>query len=266
MTTDDALYELARRTAEEAAELIRSERPQTGRVEVVATKSSRTDVVTDLDRRTEQLIRSRILAVRPHDGFVGEEGAGVSGSSGVEWVVDPIDGTVNFVYGIEAYAVSIGVRVDGVVVAGYVADVPRRRAWGAIRGRGAWRHHDEERIAIRAPRPHSLSHALVATGFSYVPEVRAAQAAAVAKLLPHVRDIRRIGSAAIDLCTLAEGGFDAYVEQGLHPWDVAAGGLVAEESGLVLQGLSGPPDTRLVMAAHPEIAEEYFALVRACGF
>ncbi len=261
------LYELARVTATAAAEFVLAERPTTGRVDVAATKTSDTDVVTELDRRTEALIRTLITAARPNDGFVGEEGSDVVGSSGVEWVVDPIDGTVNFVYGLGAYAVSIAARLKGEVVAGHVVDIPRHRAWGAIRGEGSWRYTaDGQRERLSASAPESIAHALVATGFNYVPEVRAQQAAAVAKLLPQVRDIRRMGSAAIDLCTLAEGGFDAYVEQGLHPWDLAAGGLIAQESGLILRGLDGPADDRLAMAAHPAIAEEYFALVIACGF
>lgn len=266
MTDDrEALLDLARGVGLEAADFVRDSRPP-GRVDVAATKSSDTDVVTELDRRCEELIRERILGVRPDDGFVGEEGAGVTGTSGVEWVVDPIDGTVNFVYGLGAYAVSIAARVYGEVVAGFVADIPRERSWGAIRGGGSWRYDGDDRQTLHAPAPESVAHALVATGFNYVPEVRTRQAQAVARLLPHVRDIRRIGSAAIDLCTMAEGGFDAYVEEGLNPWDLAAGGLVASESGLELQGLDGPPDARLVMVAHPVIAEEYFALVRACGF
>ncbi len=259
------LLSLARRVGLEAADLVRASRPS-GRVAVAATKSSETDVVTELDRRTEALIRERILAVRPDDGFVGEEGEHVVGTSGVEWVVDPIDGTVNFVYGIGAYAVSIAAQVDGEVVVGHVVDVPARQEWGAIRGRGSWRYDGDERTVLTAPIPDSVAHALVATGFNYVPAVRARQARAAALLLPQVRDIRRIGSAAIDLCGLAEGRYDAYVEQGLHPWDLAAGGLVAQESGIVLSGLDGPPDHRLTMGAHPSIAEEYFALVRACGF
>lgn len=266
MTADrGTLLQLARQVGLEAAELVRSSRPA-GRVDVAATKSSATDVVTELDRRTEELIRSRILTARPDDGFVGEEGDDIAGTSGVEWVVDPIDGTVNFVYGIEAYAVAIAAQIDGQVVAGHVVDVPNQRSWGAILGEGSWRYEGDDRRVLRAPRPESVAHALVATGFNYVPEVRERQAVAVARLLPQVRDIRRIGSAAIDLCGLAEGFYDAYVEQGLYPWDLAAGGLVASEAGLLISGLDGPPDHRLVMAAHPSIAEEYFGLVRACGF
>lgn len=262
----EELVRLARTVGLEAAALVRRERPP-GRVGVAATKSSPIDVVTEVDRASEELIRSRVLAARPHDGFVGEEGERMQGTSGLEWVVDPIDGTVNFVYGIPAYAVSIAVReVDGDVVAGHVVDVPTGAEWAATRGGGAWRWEGERRVPLRAPEPPPLAEALVGTGFNYVREVRERQAAAAARLLPHVRDVRRIGSAALDLCSLAEGRLDAYVEQGLHPWDLAAGGLVAEEAGIVLSGLDGPPDVRLVMAAHPALAGEYFALVRTCGF
>jgi myo-inositol-1(or 4)-monophosphatase len=180
--------------------------------------------------------------------------------------VDPIDGTVNFVYGIPAYAVSIAAAIDGTVVAGYVVNVVSGEEWAAVRGEGAWQLDGDRRHRLTAAEPPVLAHLLVGTGFHYVPEIRAEQAAAVARLLPQVRDIRRTGSAALNLCELAAGRLDAFVEQGLNAWDLAAGGLVATEAGLVVQGLDGEPDERLVMAAHPAIAEEYFALVRACGF
>jgi myo-inositol-1(or 4)-monophosphatase len=261
----EALLGLAREIGQDAARFVRTSRPA-GRVVVTSTKSSETDVVTAIDEACEELVRGRIFAVRPDDGFVGEEGRDVAGTSGVEWVVDPIDGTVNFVYGIPAYAVSIAARQDGRVVAGYVVNIATGDEWGAVAGSGAWRYDGDARHVLTAPHGEKLAHALVATGFNYVPDVRARQAAAMARFIPQVRDIRRIGSAAIDLCGLAEGHFDAYVEQGLKPWDLAAGGLVAREAGIVLSGLDGEPDERLVMAAHPAIAEEYFALVRACGF
>jgi myo-inositol-1(or 4)-monophosphatase len=265
VTSDEELFALARRVGREAAEFVRTRRP-TGRVDVAATKSSPTDVVTELDRACELLIRDRLLTARPDDGVVGEEGDDLIGSSGVDWIVDPIDGTVNFIYGIPSYAVSIGARRDGEIVAGHVINIASGAEWGAVLGAGAWRHDGEQRIDLVAPAVERLDHALVATGFSYLPEIRARQAKAMAKFLPHVRDIRRIGSAALDLCALAEGQYDAYVEEGLHAWDLAAGGLIASESGLVLSGLDGKPDKRLVMAAHPSIAKEYFTLVRACGF
>jgi myo-inositol-1(or 4)-monophosphatase len=261
----EGLLELARTVGLEAAAFVKTSRP-VGRVDVADTKSSPTDVVTQLDRASEELIRARIKAARPDDGFVGEEGADLIGTSGIDWIVDPIDGTVNFVYGIPMYAVSIAARQDGVVVVGYVVNIASGVEWGAIRGAGSWRYDGDERITLTAPAVARVDHALVATGFNYVPEVRTKQGQAVARFLPHIRDIRRTGSAALDLCGLAEGHFDAYVEQGLKEWDLAAGGLVASESGLLLSGLDGEPNERLVMAAHPSIAEEYFALVRACGF
>ena len=258
-------YDLARRVGLEAAAFVRDARPA-GRVDVSSTKSSDTDVVTAIDEACERLIRDRILVARPDDGIVGEEGDDVIGTSGVDWVVDPIDGTVNFVYGIPAYAVSIAARRDGEVVVGHVVNIASGVEWGAIAGEGSWRHEGDIRHRLSAPRVERLAHALVATGFNYVPEVRARQAAAMAVFIPQVRDIRRIGSAALDLCGLAEGQFDAYLEEGLKPWDLAAGGLVAREAGLVLSGLDGGPGERMVMAAHPAIAQEYFDLVRACGF
>ena len=261
----EQLLALAREVGREAATFVAGRRPA-GRVDISSTKSSPTDVVTEIDEASERLIRERIFAARPDDGVVGEEGNDVPGTTGVEWVVDPIDGTVNFVYGIPTYAVSIAARQDGEVVAGYVINIASGAEWGSVRGAGAWRYDGETRWMLAAPQPESVAHALVATGFNYVPEIRTAQAAAMATFLPQVRDIRRIGSAALDLCALAEGQFDAYLEQGLKAWDLAAGGLIAAESGLVLSGLDGGPDERMVMAAHPAIAEEYFALVRACGF
>lgn len=261
----EELVELARRVGVDAATFVADRRPE-GRVEVAATKSSPTDVVTELDRACEELVRSRLLTARPDDTVIGEEGDDHEGSSEVAWIVDPIDGTVNFVYGIPSYAVSIAAAVDEVVVAGVVVNIATGEQWGAVRDGGAWTWRGDERRPLRAPHPPPVPQMLVGTGFSYEPDVRAAQAQAVAALLPRVRDVRRLGAAALDLCALASGRLDAYVEQGLHPWDLAAGGLVAKEAGLRLDGLDGPPGVRLVMAAHPAVGEEYFALVRTCGF
>lgn len=262
---NDELLELARAVGREAALYVAGARPQ-GRVEVSSTKSSPTDVVTKIDEACELLIRSLILKSRPDDGFQGEEGDDVEGSSGVSWIVDPIDGTVNFVYGLPFYAVSIAAAIDGEVEVGYVINIANADEFAAIRGRGSWSLTTEGPTLLKAPVVERLDHALVATGFSYVPAVRTAQAEAVAKLLPHVRDIRRTGSAALDLCGLAAGSFDAFVEQGLKPWDLAAGGLIASEAGIDVSGIDGRPDERLVMAAHPSVSGEFFALVRACGF
>lgn len=259
------LLDLARRVAAEAVEHVRALRPP-GRVDVAGTKSSPTDLVTAIDRSCEELIRERILAARPGDAFVGEEGQDVPGTSGVEWVVDPIDGTVNFVYGIPRYGVAIAARRDGVVEVGVVVNIATGEAYEATAGGGAWRVDGAERVRLTGPPDVPLEQMLVATGFNYVADVRVHQAAAVGRLLPHVRDIRRIGAAALDLTDLAEGRLDAFVEQGLMPWDVAAAGLVASEAGLVVTGPDGVPSERLVVVATAARAEEFRDLVERCGF
>jgi myo-inositol-1(or 4)-monophosphatase len=189
-------------------------------VEVSATKSSPTDVVTASDTAAERLVRERIGAVRPDDGFLGEEGGGLHGDSRIRWVVDPIDGTVNYLYGIPAYAVSIAAEVDGEVAVGVVHNPVSQETWTALRGEGAWLNGHPVRVGGRT----DPAQALVATGFSYDVQTRAEQGRQVARLLPRVRDIRRIGAASLDLCGVASGRLDAYVEQGLKPWDLAAGG------------------------------------------
>jgi myo-inositol-1(or 4)-monophosphatase len=266
--TDESLLELARETAHKATELIRERRPE-GRVDVAATKTSPTDAVTDVDTAAERLIRTRVGAARPDDGFEGEEGGRQAGTSGVNWVIDPIDGTVNFVYGVPAYAVSIGVEVEGVVRAGVVVDVPIGAEYTALMGQGAWRRDrvDGPATPLRVAPASDLTQALVATGFGYDPEQRARQAAALAALMPRVRDIRRIGSAALDLCSLAAGRVDAYVEEGLKAWDRAAGVLIAREAGAVVTGLdTDEPDERLVVAAAPGLFAPFRTLVTECGF
>lgn len=260
------LLDLARTVGREAALYVSTARPA-GRVDVASTKSSPTDVVTAIDEACEELIRSRILETRPQDSFRGEEGDDIVGTSGVEWIVDPIDGTVNFIYGLPFYAVSIAAAVDGEVEVGYVMNIANADEFTAIRGEGSYTYSsDDGAIRLEAPVVPRLDHALIATGYNYIPEVRAKQADAVARMLPQVRDIRRTGSAALDLCGLAAGRYDAYVEQGLMAWDLAAGGLIAREAGIVLSGIDGIPNERLVMAAHPSISGEFFDLVRACGF
>ncbi|CAN5136634.1 inositol monophosphatase family protein [soil metagenome] len=259
------LLELALRTAIDAASFVKTERGE-GRVVIADTKSSPTDVVTELDRRCEALIRATLLAARPDDGFLGEEEAEHLGASDTRWIVDPIDGTVNFVYGLPSSAVSIAAERDGVVVAGCVVNISTGVTYGAVRGEGSFVVRDGIRKPLTAPEPTSLAQMLVGTGFSYERDIRLRQAQAMVKLITEIRDIRRIGSAALDLCAVADGSLDAYVEQGLKPWDLAAGGLIAEEAGVVIAGLDGPAEERLTMACHPALAGEYFALIKACGF
>src|SRR4051812_8704028 len=199
-------------------------------------------MVTAVDRACEELVTSRLLGARPDDGLLGEEGGERTGTSGVRWVVDPIDGTTNFVYGLPAYAVSIAAEVDAQPVAGVVLNVATGELFSATAAGGA---HltlpGAEPVRLTGSRPASLGQALVATGFGYWAEQRRAQAAVVAELLPQVRDIRRLGSAALDLCTVAAGRVDAYYEMHLNRWDFAAGALVAAEAGVVVTGLAGEP-------------------------
>ena len=257
-----ALLDLAVATAREAAVLVARGRATAG--EDVDVKSSPVDVVTAVDTASEQLIVGRLLAARPGDGVLGEEGADREGTSGVRWVIDPIDGTVNFLYDLPAYAVSIAAEVAGEVVAGVVLNVANGELFTATRGGGA--HFSSparpEPVRLTGSRPASLEQTLVATGFGYRVEQRRAQGAVVAALLPRVRDIRRFGSAALDLCAAAMGRTDAYYELNLNPWDHAAGALVAAEAGLVVTGLPGSPFAEpMAIAAAPSIASAFIDLL-----
>jgi len=241
------LLGIAVATAREAAALVRER--AAGVVAVAATKSTPTDPVTEADRASEALIRRLISERRPDDSFLGEEGDDVVGTSGVRWIVDPIDGTVNFLYGIQRYAVSIAAEQDGRVVVGVVVDVPHgteyvalRRPDGTVEAR-----RDGAPVGVRPPAP--LSERLVATGFSYDAGLRRLQAEAMTRLLPRIRDVRRIGSAALDICGVAEGTVDGYLEEGLHVWDHAAACLVAEGAGARWEATTGVGGRRFVVCA-----------------
>ena len=232
--------------------------------ESVTTKTSATDLVTATDRAVEALIVERLLAARPGDGIVGEEGASEAGTSGVRWVVDPIDGTTNFAYDYPAFCTSIAAEVDGAAVVGVVHDPVRGQTFSAVRGGGAFLNGHP--AVVRSAGP-PLAHALVGTGFGYGAERRAAQGTVLARVLPHVRDIRRAGSAALDLCTVACGRLDAYYERGLQHWDHAAGALIATEAGAWVGTLEGGPldRERTVVAARPDLVEPLLALLRDAG-
>ncbi|MFI6496610.1 inositol monophosphatase family protein [Nonomuraea typhae] len=250
------LQKLAEDVAREAGAMLLAERPSMSAS--VETKSSPTDVVTALDKASEELIRARILAARPDDMILGEEGGDTPGTSGVRWVVDPIDGTVNFLYGLADWAVSIAVEVDGQIVAGVVNVVPRGELFTAALGEGAWLNGSRLRCNEDVP----LERALVATGFGYSHTRRAVQGEVVAAVLPRVRDIRRGGSCATDLCSVAAGRVDAYYERGINYWDYAAAGLVAAESGARIGGLHGKgPNTELTLCAAPGLFEELHDLL-----
>lgn len=260
------LRALAESFATEAGCLVREGRPE--HVEVAATKSSEVDPVTAMDRASEELLRARIAAARPDDAILGEEGDAVPGTSGLTWVLDPIDGTVNYLYGVASYAVSVAVvagppdPAHWTVLAGCVHSVVDGRTWTAARGQGATRDGRRVRVA----RPASLATSLVGTGFGYDVARRALQAQVLTRVLPRVRDVRRLGSAAIDLCLLAEGSLDLYYERGLNAWDMAAGGLVATEAGAVLTGLrGGPPGTTMTVAGAMPLVGELVQLLEEAG-
>ncbi|MEU7180588.1 MULTISPECIES: inositol monophosphatase family protein [Streptomyces] len=256
----DELLELALEAARRAGTLLREGRPAD--LGVAATKTSPIDVVTEMDVASEKLITGFLAEHRPDDGFLGEEGASVAGTSGVRWVIDPVDGTVNYLYGLPSWAVSIAAEKDGETVAGVVAAPMRGETYRAVLGGGAYR--DGERLHHRPAPP--LSQALVATGFGYLAERRAGQAEVVRTLLPRVRDIRRGGSAAIDLCDVACGRLDAYYERGLNPWDLAAGELIAREAGALTGGRPGEAASgELTLAASPALFEQLQPLLDELG-
>ena len=245
-----SLLELALDAASEAGRLVRERREEVAAMDVAATKSSPTDVVTASDTAAEQLLRARLLGARPQDSFLGEEGAADEGTSGVRWVVDPIDGTVNYLYGIPAYAVSVAATSGGEPLVGVVHNPVSGETWTATRGGGA--RLDGRRLTVSGC--DRLDRALVATGFGYESHRRAHQGDVLRQVLPRVRDIRRAGAASLDLCALASARVDAYYERGLKPWDLAAGGLVAREAGAVVGGLGGAPAGEdLVVAAGPAL-------------
>lgn len=228
-----------------------------------STKSSPTDMVTVWDGRSEEQIVTELSERRPHDGIVAEEGSSRPSTSGVSWLVDPIDGTTNFAYGLAGFAVSIAaVDAAGRSLAGAVYLPMTRELFVAARGHGAWLGGRR----LRCSNLDDPSRALVGTGFAYDAERRRVQGARVAALVGSVRDIRRVGAAAPDLCYVADGRLDAYFEENLQPWDVAAGRLVAEEAGAVVTTFDGgPADPRQVLAAAPGLHSALVDLLREVG-
>ncbi|HTI33207.1 MAG TPA: inositol monophosphatase family protein [Miltoncostaea sp.] len=243
-----AIAEAAARSAG-ALLLERFREPATG----LSAKTSRTDLVSDADRAAEALIARAILDARPGDALVAEEGAAAEGGSGVRWLVDPLDGTINFLWGVPHWCVSVAAYDAGGGVAGVVHDPNRGETFTAVRGGGA--RLDGAPIAVRAPSP--VSEALIATGFEYTAEARARQARLLASVLPAVRDVRRFGAAALDLCWVAAGRFDGYFETGLKPWDRAAGELVVREAGGAVEDMAHDG----VVAGHPALVAALRGLV-----
>ena len=265
----EALRDAAVRVATTAAALVRARRQELFESAAVgssppgttATKSSETDPVTVVDTESEALLRRELARLRPGERVLGEEGGGDPADvDGLRWVLDPIDGTVNFLYGLPCYAVSVGAQLDGVGVAGAVVDVVSGRVFAAALGAGA----TLDGTALHCTGVRRTAMSLVATGFAYDPSRRARQATLLARVLPRVRDVRRGGSAALDLCSVAAGWVDAYYEHGTNPWDWAAGALIAGEAGAVLtlpQPSALTVDGQLLLAAAPGVHDELLELV-----
>jgi myo-inositol-1(or 4)-monophosphatase len=261
MTNEESerLLELATSIALEAGRLL-SERfsasgPTQAVTDSIRSKTSRTDLVTEADSSSERLVVARLAAERPRDAILAEEGGATGGTSGLTWVVDPLDGTINFVYGFPVFGISIACRSEAGTLLGVVHDPVRAETFTAVRGGGAFR--DGTRLVLGQGPP--LSEALVGTGFSYDSARRAAQGRLVAHVLPGVRDIRRAGAAAIDLCWVAAGRLDAHYEAGLAPWDLEAGSLVVTEAGGTVEAVAGLLDgdrssaTMTLVAAAPGV-------------
>jgi len=252
-----ALLELAVGLAAEAGALLLDGRSSVRADE--GTKTSATDMVTDMDRASEALIVAGLIRARPDDGILAEEGSARAGSSGVRWVIDPLDGTTNYLYGHPTFAVSIAAECDGRTVVGVVGAPAQDEMFRAVAGGGAFAtggrsFGDGRRLAVSGAT--DLATSLVATGFSYVADKRTVQGRILSRVLPLVRDVRRLGAAALDLCWVACGRVDAYYEAGLQPWDLAAGALIAAEAGASVVGLDGPvPGSGSVLAATPALVD-----------
>jgi len=237
------LLELALALAGDAAAVLRDRPADLG----ATAKSSPTDVVTVMDKAAERVILDGLRAARPDDAIVSEESPAQPGETGVQWLVDPLDGTVNYFYAIPHYSVSIAAQIGADVVAGVVYDVERQVAYTATAGGGAFC----DGVPIQCSTQTDLSLSLVGTGFNYDVEMRRMQARAIGQILPAVRDIRRAGSAALDLCAVASGQLDAFYEAGMYPWDYCAGALIVREAGGRVGGLGGRPPGRWTTVAAP---------------
>jgi myo-inositol-1(or 4)-monophosphatase len=221
-------------------------------------KSSAVDFATQMDQQAESLIVKSLLAARPDDGIIAEEGAAQSSKSGITWVIDPLDGTVNYLYGLPGWNISIAAKNQEGVIAGVVFAPTINSLWKATKGGGAFLNNN----SIKCNDPVNLNLALIATGFSYDLELRKEQGARMQRLIPQIRDLRRNGAAAVDLCYVAMGAVDAYFESSLKEWDFAAGGLIATEAGALISGRTGgSPDGDMVVCAGPSLHAQLLAQI-----
>jgi len=256
------LREVAVRAARAAGELLR-ERFALGEQQQVSSKSTPTDLVSEADLAAERTIRELLAQLRPDDGFLGEESGGGAGVSGLRWVVDPLDGTVNFLFGIPQWCVSVAVQDEHGSLAGAIYDPCREELFAAVRGSAPSLSDSRGTRTFSSPLREDLATAMVATGLAYDARVRAAQATVLAGVIPRVRDIRRFGSAALDLAWTAVGRFDAYFERTVKPWDIAAGTLVCEGAGLQVVELPAREDLPWgILVAPPALADKLGPLLK----
>jgi myo-inositol-1(or 4)-monophosphatase len=228
----------------------------------VETKRTTYDLVTEVDREAEQELVRSILAARPNDEIIGEEGTNISGSSGVRWILDPLDGTTNFVHRYPAHSVAVGIEVDGRSVIGVVHDTFSNRVYAGVVGEGAT--SDEKPITVRNER--NLKQALIGTGFLPDKDVRRTQADLLRQILLRVRDIRRSGCPSLDICHVAAGTLDGFYECGLGPWDITAAAAIAEAAGATVRLLNSKvlPNPFLVVA-NAGLTSELVALLVETG-
>ncbi len=273
MSDDQALLELAVEAARLGGGLLAERAARGGEQAVdVASKSTPTDLVSEADLASQRAIRSLLRERRPDDGFLGEEeGGDEPGESGLRWIVDPLDGTVNFLFGVPQWCVSVAVADSEGTLAGAVFDPNRDELFTAVRGGQALSRGPggEQQLGGRVSDPRgigaeSLATSLVATGLAYDAGVREAQGRVLARLIPQVRDVRRLGSAALDLCWTAAGRYDAYYERSVKPWDIAAGALICERAGLRVLDIPAAPGLPAgVLAAREGLAEQLAEIVQA---
>ena len=253
---------LAWQCAQSAGAFLKDGRPIDLNIE---TKSSGSDLVSEMDRGAEALIVDLISASRPNDTILGEEGSNRMGSSGVRWIIDPLDGTTNYLFGIPLWGVSIGVEIDGVVQLGVIAIPETHKSYVGIAGVGSFCVSGESLTELKVRRGGQLNNALISTGFGYSPIRRALQAEVVASVLPQIADIRRSGCAVVDLCWLASGFTDGYFEVGLNPWDYAAGALIVSLAGGRVEAPIDGDLGKLLISSTPEIFEELEQVLMAAG-
>lgn len=247
------LASLMRQLAHMAGEILIDGRPDAARSASVetSTKTSPTDIVTERDLASEKAIVQALAQARPGDGIVGEEGSNIESTTGYTWIIDPLDGTINYLYGSPQWAVSIAVADEAGTVAGIVYAPLAGYEYWAVRGEGAYRIDRDGEVRLPQVEDVDLAHALFATGFGYRSDRRAQQIRVMSAVLPQIRDIRRKGSAALDLCMAASGMVNGYFERGAHPWDYAAGALVAREAGCVVSGLRDNAESATMVVCAP---------------